>query len=123
MLSPIGSEQLPLFREGMHSIASLSTGAEQVPLRGPRDYPLPAGQGTACQRHVRKAYIRRIAYRSSDTRSEGLRRLSCVIYPAGSCRGGEGRPAVLDSLSLVSHMSVQNSAMRGGPVITVCRYT
>ena len=41
----------------MHSIASLSTGAEQVPLRGPRDYPLPAGQGTACQRHVRKAYI------------------------------------------------------------------
>ena len=30
-----------------------------------------------------------------------------MSYPAGSCRGGEGRPAVLDSLSLVPHMSVQ----------------
>ena len=29
-----------------------------------------------------------------------------MSYPAGSCRGGEGRPAVLDSLSLVPHMSV-----------------
>ena len=34
-----------------------------------------------------------------------------MSYPAGSCRGGEGRPAVLDSLSLVPHMSVQKTTL------------